>query len=281
MKHFLYTCLAFTLLFVVFFIKTQTIYAQTGTYTCNWIEDINVPGAGKCEAIEDTMTTPSIICADGHIPGNECEGLDFLDCSNKSGTIYNCTPATSGVGYRCDYPNPVCIKCDLNTEGCYDTNENTCLESCVFSGGNTYSCSPDGRGCITIEGLGGKYTDFLICESECGYNPVDNKELELECETKTGEKGINTAIGCIPIEANTEFLRFLLQWSMGVAGGFAVLLILYASFLFITSSGDKYKLQSAKQLLTAAIAGLVFLILSVFMLRVIGVDILGINQLMP
>jgi len=56
-------------------------------------------------------------------------------------------------------------------------------------------------------------------------------------------------------------------------------LILYASFIFITSQGDKYKVIAGKELLTAAIAGLVFLILSVFLLRVIGVDILGINQL--
>ncbi len=281
MKRFLYICLAFALLIVVFSIKTQAIYAQTGTYTCNWIEDINVPGAGKCEVVEDKMTTPPIECTDGHIPGNECDGLDFLDCSNKSGIKYNCTPVSSGVGYRCDYPNPVCIKCDLSEEGCYDTEEDFCYESCVFSGGNTYSCSPDGRGCITIEGLGGKYTDFLICESKCGYDPVDDSKLKLECKTESGGRGINTAIGCIPIKTNTEFLSFLLRWSMGVAGGFAVLLILYASFIFITSQGDKYKVIAGKELLTAAIAGLVFLILSVFLLRVIGVDILGINQTLP
>ncbi|GEM_PF-3370770 len=118
-----------------------------------------------------------------------------------------------------------------------------------------------------------KYLDITLLNQTFVALP---NSLFCNQDTKTH---LNTAIGCIPIKANTDFLRFLLQWSIGVAGGFAVLLILYASFLFITSSGDKYKLQSAKQLLTAAIAGLLFLIFSVFILRVIGVDILGINQL--
>ncbi len=110
---------------------------------------------------------------------------------------------------------------------------------------------------------------------------TDWPKAKLICKTKGGKQGINSAIGCIPISVNTDFLSFLLLWSMGVAGGFAVLLILYASFIFITSQGDKYKVKAGRELLTAAITGLLFLILSIFFLRIIGVDILGINQLLP
>ncbi len=63
---------------------------------------------------------------------------------------------------------------------------------------------------------------------------------------------------------------------MGIAGGAAFLLIVVAGFQIITSSGDPKRLQAGKELLTAAIAGLVLLIFSLFILRLIGVDVLGI-----
>ncbi len=90
---------------------------------------------------------------------------------------------------------------------------------------------------------------------------------------------LNTAIGCIPIENKASLISFLLRWGIGIAGGIAVIFILYSAFLLITSSGDPKKVQAGQELLTAAIAGLVFLIMSVFILRVIGIDILGITQI--
>lgn len=49
--------------------------------------------------------------------------------------------------------------------------------------------------------------------------------------------------------------------------------------MIITSQGDPRRLQSGKELLTAAIAGLLLVIFSVLILRVIGVNILGIPGL--
>lgn len=87
--------------------------------------------------------------------------------------------------------------------------------------------------------------------------------------------GIDTAIGCIPIGSGQEFTEFILKWALGIAGGVAFLLILYSGFMIMTSTGDPKKLQAGRELLTAAISGLVLLIFSVFILRLIGVDILG------
>src|SRR6185369_8670552 len=86
--------------------------------------------------------------------------------------------------------------------------------------------------------------------------------------------GINTAIGCVPVLDQTAFITWLLGWSLGIGGGIAFLLILYAGFQIMTSSGDPKKLQAAKELLTSALGGLILLIFSVFVLRFIGVDIL-------
>ncbi len=51
-----------------------------------------------------------------------------------------------------------------------------------------------------------------------------------------------------------------------------------AGFQITTSSGDPKRLQAGKELLTSAIAGLLLLILSAFILRLIGVDILGLPE---
>jgi hypothetical protein len=85
---------------------------------------------------------------------------------------------------------------------------------------------------------------------------------------------INTAIGCIPFGDTNAFVGFILRWAIGVGGGIAFLLIIMATFQIMSSSGDPERLKGGQELLTSAIAGLIMLIFSVFILRVIGVDIL-------
>ena len=96
---------------------------------------------------------------------------------------------------------------------------------------------------------------------------------QLSCD---GAASLDTAIGCIKFETYEELFGFILRWAIGVGGGIAFLLILYAGFQIMTSAGDPQRLKSGQELLTAAISGLIMLIFSVFILRVIGVDILGI-----
>jgi hypothetical protein len=91
-----------------------------------------------------------------------------------------------------------------------------------------------------------------------------------------GGEAINTAIGCIPIGNTDEFTSFILRWAIGVGGGIAFLLIVFAGFQIMTSAGNPERLQAGRELLTSAIAGLILLIFSVFILRIIGVNILGI-----
>lgn len=90
------------------------------------------------------------------------------------------------------------------------------------------------------------------------------------------EGSINTAIGCIPINNTDEFISFILRWAIGVGSGIAFLLIILAGFQIMTSSGNPDRLKAGQELMTSAIAGLILLIFSVFILRIIGVNILGI-----
>jgi len=87
---------------------------------------------------------------------------------------------------------------------------------------------------------------------------------------------INTAIGCIPIEDSGALIGWVLRWAIGIGGGIAFILILVAGFQIMTSQGDPQRLQAGKELLTSAITGILLIIFSVFILQVIGVDILGI-----
>lgn len=94
-----------------------------------------------------------------------------------------------------------------------------------------------------------------------------------------GDTEIDTAIGCIPVENTNEFMGWILGWAIGVGGGIAFLLIVYASFMIMTSQGNPERLKAGQELLTSAISGLIMLIFSVFILKFIGVDILGLDKL--
>ena len=87
---------------------------------------------------------------------------------------------------------------------------------------------------------------------------------------------IDTAIGCVPIGDENQLAGFVLRWAIGIGGGIAFILIVFAGFQMTTSSGDPKKLQASRELLTSAIGGLILLIFSVFLLELIGVQILGI-----
>lgn len=84
-----------------------------------------------------------------------------------------------------------------------------------------------------------------------------------------------TAIGCIETEPS-KFIAKFLTLGIGLAGGIAFLLILFAGFQILTSAGNPEQLNAGKELMGSSIAGLLLIIFSIFLLRVIGVNILGI-----
>lgn len=86
----------------------------------------------------------------------------------------------------------------------------------------------------------------------------------------------DTAIGCINVLGGpSAFLGDLLKWAVGIGGGIAFLLIVYAGFLIMTAAGNPERLKAGQELITSAIFGLILLVFSVFVLKFIGIDILG------
>lgn len=85
---------------------------------------------------------------------------------------------------------------------------------------------------------------------------------------------IQTAIGCINPSPGGLFAKFF-SIGIGIAGGIAFLLIVFGGFQIITSAGNPERLNEGKEIVTSAIAGLLMIIFSVFLLKIIGVNILG------
>ncbi len=107
---------------------------------------------------------------------------------------------------------------------------------------------------------------FLFPKQVCAATV--GKSWALTC----GSKGVQTALGCF--DASGSFVQTLLNIGFGMAGGIAFLLILYGGFQIIVSAGNPEKLNEAREIVTAAIVGLLFVLFSVFILRFIGVDVL-------
>lgn len=95
----------------------------------------------------------------------------------------------------------------------------------------------------------------------------------IEC-TVNGITGVNTALGCIPTNDMNSFAGWLLSKAILIAGGIAFILMSIGVFQITTSAGDPKKVQAGSELITSTLSGLLFIILSVFLLKLIGVDIL-------
>lgn len=223
------------------------------------------------------LPPPNVSC-DIHFAGMDCP-------ANKP------TPCTDGVNY--DW-------CCTNERAC-----NSSVQELFGSGNITPPAEAD---CSVMVG-GSCAATYIICTDSASYwwcctnaeacaqaaedqalpppKSLDTDEVKPDyyeqiCQGKPGclpcllaEKSW-TAFGCLPTNEPQEFITWLLGAAIGIAGGIAVLLMIFGGFLIILSSGDPQKLQTGKDILTSAIIGLVVIIFSVFLLRIIGVEILKI-----
>src|SRR3989338_8581457 len=94
-----------------------------------------------------------------------------------------------------------------------------------------------------------------------GENPCKNNV----CKTALGDISTDPA----------GFAGKILSIAIGLAGGIALILMVIGSVRVLTSSGDQQRLAGGRDMIVAALAGLLFLIFSVLILRFIGIHILG------
>lgn len=107
-------------------------------------------------------------------------------------------------------------------------------------------------------------------------NPITSSEKDACLSCVTDKKGIWTAIGCVQSDIGTFISQQLLGFGIGLAGIVALLCIIYASIMMQTSSGNPERIKKAQEMLTSCIMGLMLIIFAVFILKLIGIDILRI-----
>jgi len=182
------------------------------------------------------------------------------------------------VGYlRC----PVGIDiycCDVNAQAECAALQAATQPTCVGLGGTCHLqsdiCQTDlgPAGCPQFQTCGANCSPSTLTPSAevCDY--VTDATQNTKCRKCDLEKGVWTALGCIHTTPQL-FIGEILRIGVSIGGGIAFLLILFGGFQILTSAGNPEKLNAGKELITSAITGLLIIIFSLFILRLIGFNI--------
>ncbi len=90
-----------------------------------------------------------------------------------------------------------------------------------------------------------------------------------------GINNVNSAIGCIPTNimagapGAVSLYGTLFNLVIGIGGGIALVLILIGIFFIATSGGIPDKIKEGRELIIAALSGLLFIIMSVVLMYLI------------
>jgi hypothetical protein len=121
-------------------------------------------------------------------------------------------------------------------------------------------------------------TTYYLCGSSDPNAPNYNPDYEDCNNCHEGSKpGTWTALGCLPNDPR-DFVIWILGRAIGIGGGIAFLLMIFGGFQVLTSAGNPERLSSGKDIIGSALAGLLLIIFSLFILELIGVDILGLKN---
>jgi hypothetical protein len=143
------------------------------------------------------------------------------------------------------------------------------------------SCNEKEDSCQEIEFNGAISLDpdeFSLCK-QIPEEQVKQRNDCLACtggtEDNEGNEGVWTAIGCIKRDPQA-IIETLVTVGLSIGGGFALITFLAAGFIYSTSQGSPEKVKNAKEMMTASVVGILFIIFSVTILQFIGWSILKI-----
>jgi hypothetical protein len=123
------------------------------------------------------------------------------------------------------------------------------------------------------------------------YDQNNNTQIDPECKSSNfsvslatsgpagvkpktchGGLGVETALGCI--DTNTSgFINTFVTFAIGIAGGIAFLMMAFGAIRILTAAGNPESINSGRDIIISALTGLLFIVFSVFLLRLIGITI--------
>lgn len=240
-------------LFAIFFIFTSSAYSAVG-----------VP---RLQPPTTTTTTPAgsqLCCPDTFKDGP-------LDCPLFTDTSKQCCRQPSLLQF--DVVNKVAP----NSPGV------TGLYCCPLTYGNGIFNCPSGTDetklCCKSGGLFGP--PDIVPKISCTLAPV----CQINATPPPAPCASNIVNGsCIKISTGlgdigttpTGLIQSLFRIVLSLSGGIALLLIIFSGYRLLASQGNPEAVKGAREQLTAAIVGLLFIILALVILQIIGVDVLHI-----
>lgn len=248
------------------------------SYTCT-SPNFCASSAG-CIAANDLQTVPGYTCAPGSVcctslpPPPSGGGYDCLSsgCAFHSGSgtgtysdLATCNrDCTNGLnGGQC----PKCANTVDPTSKAYyvwgpdpkDASKYTCVNDYSQTETPAYSTCTSPQICYNGQGCGYSY------DTGAGFTTG-----QLPCPNGF----CNTAIGAIKFNP-TDLVKVFFGIILSIAGALAVILIIISGYRLTASQGNPEAIQGAREQLIAAIVGLLFVILSFTILRLIGISILN------
>ena len=225
-------------------------------------------------------------CVDDAADGNvDC----YVNCVPQGGS-WGCTSTAPPSTGNCDQAGAAC--CSGSPNYCFwpykcQTANNICYsELCSLSYGECVLPSQCNSGCQIAIPPGGFQDCFgstVCCDRQ--QNTDLHCTLPVFCQTSSNQPGVKTPIGCLPYidaglnpaSAGRAMITALIGWFMSMAGVVFLLLIVYGAFLLTTGGGDTKKIQSGKEIVSAGIAGMVLIVLTLTILNFLGLHVLNLG----
>lgn len=157
-------------------------------------------------------------------------------------------------------------------QGVFSDNQ-PCLTGQPIGDPKSNSCyckegiAPALKAIITLCNNIGSANERNECQKCMGYDPKTNNY---------SEGGLWTGFGCVQTSLSSFIQEVVFRVGIGFAGLVSLGCIIFSAFLLQTSRGDAEGIQAARDMIQSCLIGLLMIIFSIFILRLIGIDILRI-----
>ena len=192
---------------------------------------------------------------------------DVRFCVNAKGSCSYTLPA----GYTACYYCPEGTTWNKVTQLCINNDDSSLVDPL------NDPCPPN-TVCIAGHTQNSEGSSNCPAVSGSGISPGDEGTRSDLCPNGRCPNKVPSGLG-VNLPTNAEgFIQTVLGIALSVAGGIATVLIIVSGYKLMVSRGNPQQLEGAREQLTAAIVGLLFVIFSLVILEFIGTDILGIFQ---